>query len=138
MEKTYKTAWELQKDYVIKIWWAVHGVRAKLEDGRAAVKLDATARGEGIEIACDPTRADALFVVESSEYKGINHDCIGDLSYIEIIARRLGADGTYNPNGELVLLLEESDRSDAYPRKVELVGQMNFDRTAMTYTLPRK
>lgn len=88
--------------------------------------------------AIDHTRNEALFVVEEKappeKWKRKSQPTVDDL--VRIIARRLNNNGTYNPNGELLAIGENLWSKN--PTKVALVGQMNYDRTEMTYTLPKR
>lgn len=69
-----------------------------------------------------------LFVVE--EIKTIGRTGF----FVEAVVKQLDEDGAYNPDGRSVLLADSINGE----KKVELVGQMNYDRTAMTYTRPRR
>lgn len=85
--------------------------------------------------AHDPFRAQALFTVEEIEGSACDHT-YGCCYWVDVTVRRLKPDGSNDPHGERIAFSAMIGRTDPL-NHVELVGQMSFDGSAATYTLPK-
>lgn len=121
--------WEGDKagDMVRETWYS-YRIPQMLTDGQTGVHTRPDISSGN---ATDAARSTALFVVEEKappeNWKHKSLPTTDDL--VKIIARRLHDNGTYNPNGELLAIGE--DLWSKTPAKVELVGQMNSERTSI-------
>lgn len=123
---------DLAKDVVVQSYALKYGEKVRLKDGREAVKIGSYKTVSEDSEGCDESRRDALFVIEELK---VEKRFYRPWTKVTILLRRLNADETYNSDGELLVVEETLGER---PWQAEPVGQMNFDRTAMTYTLPRK
>ncbi|HTK59865.1 MAG TPA: hypothetical protein VL283_01535 [Candidatus Baltobacteraceae bacterium] len=91
----------------------------------------------------DAARGKALHVVESIDPREDEwSDGADDYSDLRIRVRRLRDDGSYDPNGQVIEFQQHPHHRQHASRNsphqpVELVGQMAFDGSGVTMTLPK-
>jgi len=122
----------LQPGWVIRSDHFANGYYMPDEHGNRVVYIDLD---PAVKSAHDVTRPSARFVVETLEDWLCDHTfncCL----IITITARRLKPDGSDDPLGERIRFGVLVGRSDPLDR-IEVVGQMKSDGSAMTATLPK-
>ena len=126
------SSWTLERGWVFRSDHLTHGDVMPDAQGNPVVTIDPD-RGAGP--SSDLTRAQAHYVVERTEGASCDHtyECC---YFYDIFARRLSADGSYDPDGECVHLPLLAGKPWALDT-VELIGQMNHGWSAMTATLPK-
>ncbi len=135
---------KLRTDFVIRADWFAFGWQSKIEQamnhgglchdfGFPATVVHpryASDAGNGN----DPTRATALFAILSIEEVRDEGSTYISYPVIQVLTKRLSADGKIDPNGELVFF--EYGELEDDPPQVDLVGQLNLDRTRVSYVIP--
>ena len=123
LERKFKKMCALKKDDVFKA--DTRFVRGAKWENDEEVRIELDTIKDYAGNACDPTRTGALFVVESSEIQEDDHLTYIVWQWVEITARRLNDNGTYNPDGESIRF---SVGDINWGGQVELAGQMHGNK----------
>lgn len=123
--------WSVERGWVFRSDHLTHAYLAPDEQGRPVATIVETPSASQ---AGDPSRGRALYVVEAVESASCDHT-YACCFFLDVTARRLSANGDYDPAGELIRICLTAGREHPL-NQVEVVGQMNFGWTAMTATLP--
>lgn len=130
---------KLAPNTVLKSHLFEHGVYTKLENDTQAIEIihaDDVRTKKIFPDSYDSEREDALFVIEENVSEKIFHGILPFRRNPRILLRRLTDYGTYDPEGELLMLEKILERIK--PMRVELVGKMNRERTEIIYAFPQK
>ncbi len=123
---------KLEAGWVIRSAHFTNGDYRPDPNGQRIVSIDTDPAPRS---AHDPTRGQALFVIENVEGEGCDHT-YGCCYWVDVTARRLRPDGTNDPAGERICFSSSGRKSDPF-YEVELIGQMAQNGSGVTYTLPK-